>query len=144
MLFLINIVLLILSSIVTLSNTLYYDDFNITQKMNFIYNYIKYKFNCTSDISLIKLNPDEYNLKYKIENKDYIRRIKVNRSPFLLLEAIADKKDDITTILKQYAGAEQSFQHNPLTPKDLGYKTITINSIDNIKIFDENDYLNMV
>ena len=139
------IVLLSLSSIVACSKLLYQK--KIIEYFKFTYNYIKYNLNNIFDInvaSIVKINQNEYDIYYHLENKDYIRKIKVNRNPYNFTSAIADNESDVTDIILKYCGAEKSLKNHELTPGDLGYNSITIFYIDNsFKIFYQNDLLSI-
>lgn len=81
-------------------------------------------------------------IEYKYRGQTYKLLIErqIGPLPTNLISARNDRGEDITYELKEYAGPNENF-YFPIRPIDLGYDSITIETIDDEVFFDHNQFV---
>lgn len=87
-----------------------------------------------------RINDDDYEIEYMIENRVYRKKVTVNRHPSNILMAVdIGTQKEITNTLNMYAGPEKNY--SDLTPEIIGINNnvLIMYSDGNDKVFDYNE-----
>lgn len=94
--------------------------------------------------SIRQINRNTYEISYVVRGKMYKMLLAPKRGPAPVLQVIDSGNNDVTTEIMGYMGPSYDWHGTTLTPKMLGYNTLTFELANgNEKSFDENAILDV-
>ncbi len=82
-----------------------------------------------------QLGPKLYEVKYYIEGNMYKFPVKVRRGPSNLISVNDENNNDLFIVLGEYMGPHGVLKNPIVTPKFLGCESVTIETLEDTKVF---------
>jgi len=95
--------------------------------------------------SIRQINRNTYEISYVVSGKMYKMLVTPRRGPTPVLQVSDSANQDVTSEIIQYMGPSYNWHGNTITPKILGYNTLTFQLSDGEeKIYTEDEILDRV